>query len=718
MFPDSNITQAGNGQPSGVNIGQKPQEDVPYDQLVKEFVGEVRSQLSTLTGEIALRNKVIQNNDAYIYADLLERMLDIPVGHDFTPVNWLRRTVEIHRAQFMGKGFSVTSSYQIQDDGSSNIVPSGADDPNAQQQSQMEQQMADLQNQKNKGFAEARRQLIDAMFRDNSAMELFAEAAENASAVGDAVMKCWFDDTKGKYCMSLVEATEHIYALWSKDNYRDYDLIAYIYQVSKQEAQRRYGVGPEVATSPLGMPLAVLSSANTIGYISTQPMVTIMEITGRAQGWGTNTDGDLERKFIGDENPMNAVIVGSEVFRLIDDPKKIPHYYILPNKRQRRRPWGQPDISEAAIQLNLTYIEALSDWRTLASKVNFPKFKAINFPSGTQMPKMKARTSEMLPLPEGKDLQPLEMPNSAGIGEQDFMRQLQEIETQFVRETGISRNLFDMPDAQDSDSNQAVLSAMKSISDLTGSKRNMWEPIIVQICKDAIQTIGYYDDAVKELSEDDQDWYLRIEWPSPLNTEDPVYQTMLMNRFNSNTISLQTFLERNGETKEELDRIKDELNDPVVSAIHGKMLGALAEYKFFPPGTTPPKVSVNLRGDLTPEQEGNITYMHGMNDGPFPSTIGPQGNPGLLATDNAENGGLIAGQTKPPQTATQNGTDGNPVTSQAANSAAGSTTAPEMTTASPANNQPGTQPVSQPGSGAPATSAQGKLNQHKQRKGG
>lgn len=720
MFPSDSPSTAAAGSPSGVvpAFQRQPQENTEYSQLMAEFVGEVRSQLSTLTGEIALRNKVIQENDAYIYDDLLTRMIDIPVGHDNTPVNWLRRTVEIHRAQFMGKGFTVTSSYQISDDSSPpDLIPQGQQDPNAQQQSQMEQQMIDLQNQKNKGFAESRRQLVDAIFRDNNALELFAEAAENASAVGDSVMKGWYDEVKGKYCLSLVEATEHIYALWSKDDFRTYDMIAYVYQVSKQEAKRLYGVGEDVATSPLGMPLAVLSSANTVEYISTQPMVTIMEITGKAQGWGTDGNQQLKRKFIGDENTINAVIVGNSVYRIIDDPKKIPHYYILPNKRQRRRPWGQPDISKAAIQINLTYVETLSDWRTLASKVNFPKFKAINFPTGTQMPKFKSRTAEMLPLPEGKDIQPLNMPNSAGLGEQDFIRQMQELESQFVRETGISRNLFDMPDAQDSDSNQAVISAMKSISDLTGTKRQLWEPIIIQICKDALKTLAEYDTSIKELEADDQDWYFRIEWPSPLNSEDPVYQTMLMNRFNSNTISLQTFLERQGETKEELDRLKDELNDPVVSAIHGRMLGALAEFKFFPPGTTPPKVNVNLRGDLTPEQEGNITAMHGMNDGPFPPTIGPQGNSGLTATDNSVNQGLVSGQQANSSQAVQQGPDGQPVSYQQANAAAGNGQQPEPVNGTPANNTPGSQPTSQPGSGAPATSAQGKTNQKNQRKG-
>lgn len=66
---------------------QPTQSLTKYDQLCQEFVGEARSQLATLTGEIALRNKVVQTNDSYVYGDLLQRTLKVPVGHDFTPVN-------------------------------------------------------------------------------------------------------------------------------------------------------------------------------------------------------------------------------------------------------------------------------------------------------------------------------------------------------------------------------------------------------------------------------------------------------------------------------------------------------------------------------------------------------------------------------------------------------------------------------------------------------
>lgn len=48
MFPDIPTAQSANKN--------------KYDLLLGEFVGETRSQLATLTGEIALRNKVVQSD--------------------------------------------------------------------------------------------------------------------------------------------------------------------------------------------------------------------------------------------------------------------------------------------------------------------------------------------------------------------------------------------------------------------------------------------------------------------------------------------------------------------------------------------------------------------------------------------------------------------------------------------------------------------------------
>jgi hypothetical protein len=689
MFPDGQTGQL-----------SKSDNETAYDLLCRKFVGEARSQLSTLTGEIALRNRVIQENDAYVYGDLLTRSIKVEVGHDFTPANWLRRVAEIHRTETMGSGFTLNSSYH-------GVDVDSAYDPNAKAQ-------LNLINNKKKTYAEARNKLFQAIMRDNNGSSLFARMVENASVVGDSVLKAWYDPDKGKYCLDMVEAVEHFYVVWNRDNFRDYDFTGFVYQISKQEAVDQFGVPTDIATSPLGMPLAVLSSANTVEYISTQPMVTVMEVNGRIQGW-KSTNGILSECEVGQETEMNVVIVGDRVFRVIDDPKYLPKYYIFPNKRIRRRPWGLPDITESAVNINQTYIETLSDWRTVASKVNFPKWKGIGFGMGTQIPKPKARQAEILPLGEGQDIKPIENAAAQTASQLDFARQLQELKEAFVRETGISANLFDMPDSPGINSRQTAMVAMQSISDQVEARRQLWEPIIRQVFEDALNTLTLWDASIKEIVNGDDDWYTTVTWPPALRKDDPAFVTMVLNQLISGYSSIQTAFERLGfNAKEEIDRINDEMNNPITAAMHGKMLNLLAEFKIAgPPTSAPPKINVNLRGDITPEQETNLSVMHEFGNGPvFGPTSGPQGELGMRATDDAVNTGRVSGKmynTGQPEISgdtqgIQNNGQAQPQSPQTMTPTTG--------------NQPGGQVMSTPGSGQPTpNSPEGNLKQQAQRKG-
>lgn len=532
-----------------------------YTSLVKDFIAETKSAFKNVESEINQRNAKIIERDDYIYGDRLENSISVPIGHDFTPVNWLRRTVEIHKNMFMSRGFQVVSTYDSQDIES-------VTDP-------QEKGRIEIENQKAKAYAEQRMNLVKAIIRDNGGDAFWSALAENASAVGTSAIKAYYDEEEGKYELCEIESVENLYAIWCKDDFREAEAYAFIYQVTKQEAISEYGAPQDVATSPLGNPLAVISPSTLSTYtnqVFSQEMVTILEVTGKIEGWGSEK-GRLKRVKIGEENNINVLIVGDSVTKLIDDKKKLPKYYILPNKRQRRRPWGMSDISDAAININLTYIETLSDWRTLSSKVNFQKFKAFGFDPGVQMPRPEPRKVEYLPLAEGQDIIPLQSGDANGI---DWQRQLDETKEQFVRETGISRVLFDDPSVT-LNSNQALMTSMKPTSDIAEAKKQLWGPIINEIFMDALETIAEYQPEIKDVVDKESDWNLKVMWPSIMQKEDPVYQSMLLNRFNTGTMSLQSYLEAQGESKEEIDRIRDEMNDPLTAGILSHQLPMIAQ---------------------------------------------------------------------------------------------------------------------------------------------
>lgn len=651
----------------------------PYKQLQQEFVSAVRSQLSELKTEISERNNSISERDSYIYGDQLEKNLDIPYGHDKTPVNWLRRTVEIHKIQFMGRPFQVVSTYDTRD------TTIADEDPE-------EKKRLDIENKKQKEYAELRKNTIDDIIRDNGGHALFMDGAESASAVGSFIIKAFYDEEDKKYTLSPIEAVENCYAIWSKDDFRSFDAFGYISQISKQTAFDTYDCDETVTTSVQGQPLEFIGETVTSPNLSGQPMVTVMEITGKIIGWGSEK-GRIKKVSPGKENPLNAVIVGNEVKQLVDEERKLPRHYIFPNKKQRRRPWGLSDVSDSAININATYVETLSDWRTVSSKVNFPKFRGFNFGPDVQMPKFKSRKMQVIPLGEGQDLQPL---NQGDQNTPDFKAQMDELKEQFVRETGISRVLFDDPSIT-LNSNQALLTSMKPTSDIAESKKQLWGPILQQMFTDAIKVIGEFDDTVAPLADTDVTWSLKLQWPSVMQKEDPVYQQMLLNRKNAGTMSIQSYLEAQGETKEELDRIREEMGDPITAAIHGNQLALIANQLIAPPPPPQeekPKINVSLRGDLTPMQEAEIAQQAGFNTS---GEMGPQGAAGNAAYSNQDNQGFIEGNAF---------AGGTPIVQNM----------PQVAT--PAENQEGQGVVSQPGSGATTTSPQGALTQTVQNNGG
>lgn len=657
------------------------------EDLAKALHADLLSALQLNAGEIAQRNLLIIDRDDYVYGDKIKRMLNIPPGHDITPVNWLKRIVEIHKTQFMGRPFHLISTYDSADIDSS-------DDPQVKQR-------LEIENKRKKALAELRKQTAEAIITDNGGHAMFMEGAESASVAGCFIIKAYYDEDAKKYVLSPVEAVENCYTVWNSDNFRQHDVFAYVYQISKLAAMEVYGVSEDVATSVVGEPLVAFASLNPAQQEESEPMVTIIEMTGKLKGWSSK-NGAIERVTPGNETEFNALFVGDDLQRVIDDSKKVPKYYIFPNKKERRRAWGVSDITEAAISIVLTYIQTLSDWRTVGNKVNFPKFKGFNFGPNVQTPKFTSRKVQILPLAEGQDIQPLQTGDTGAV---DFKAQIEELKEQFVRETGVAQVLLDNSGLP-LNSNQALITSMKPTSDIAESKKETWSPILVQMFKDAFETLAAYDkDTYGDLADMSDPWSLKVQWPSTIQKEDPIYQTMLLNRWNSRTISLQSFLEAQGESNEEVERIRDEMNDELTASIHANMLSTSFALNFMPPpSTAPPRVTYNLRGELDPYQVGNITYEHGGNGGPndpnapFPMSAGPTGYGGQVAADNQANQGFLSGQY-PNQLPIQKGANGKQITP-------------------PTNNTPGGQPVSQPGSGATGASAQGAINQTVQNQGG
>ena len=89
------------------------------------------------------------------------------------------------------------------------------------------------------------------------------------------------------------------------------------------------------------------------------------------------------------------------------------------------------------------------------------------------------------------------------------------------------------------------MTSLKPTTDIAEAKKkkSIWGPILTQIFYDAIETISGYDETVKSIADDTDGWKFKVMWPSTMQKDDPIYLQNLLNRFNANTISLQSFVE-------------------------------------------------------------------------------------------------------------------------------------------------------------------------------
>jgi hypothetical protein len=672
------------------------------DTKNQELIENILSSLRSLEYDVTLRNRYMNERDRYIYGDGLWETLDIPDGFDKTKYNYLKPTVEIHTSQFMGRGFNVFSQFDKED-----IEIIEENDQLPDDQKQQELKLAKMRNAKRKADADQRKQILEAIVMDNGGMGVFKHGAKIGSSYGETVFKVWPDFDEKKVKISLIESPQNWRPFWADSNFRERDADGYVYQISTSWASRLYGdvLPPEAVfqTTQAGFPLSNRSQGNTSDPLdqkstdgfpqqTEQEMVTVVDFTGYREGWGVDKKGNLVKVKPGKEKPFSVLIVGGFVVETTTEEKKLPKYYRLPNKLVPQRAFGESDIDDSLLQINATIMERMSDWITVANKTLFPLIQAKGFETA-DVPTKQSRTMKVVAMDQDQSLDPVNMPNNFGF---DYKQIISTLEDAYVRVARIGRVLFDDPTINPT-SNQALMTTLKGVIDVVEAKQAIWEPVLVEMFTDMLHMAALVQPTLKDLVKSDDNWRLRIEWPNVLRREDQVYRTMWLNELNAGTISLDTYQEKIGiiSPSEEIDRMRDNMKDPVTAAVLGKSLPMLASQTInkaagIPPwGYVVPKVS--LRGEMTPNQEANMADHFGFNDGPYPPSAGPQGNQGDAANQNLVNEGFLTGnpfdggmpiQATPPQ----QGGGQTPQVAQGDNVA---------------------QPMSQPGSGAPAVSPAG-----------
>lgn len=645
-----------------------------------EFVGSVKSLLTSVSYDLALRNDYINTRDRAIYNDGLFEGLDFPDGHDKTMYNWAARVVDIHSSQVMGRGFNVYSSYN-------------KEDPDTAQDDQEKKQI-ELRNKRRKSDADARKNLVDAIKKDNGGNSTFQLGAKIGSGYGFTLIKEWFDKEEKRTVIKVIESVQNYYAGWDSDDFRTRDWDAFVYQISLDKAMRDYGKFlPEGATfdmtnfgNPLGYgenktsdPLSQSTTAGTnMPNQTDRPMVTVIDITGFIKGWKpSGKNKGYAKADAGKEEKLSCMIVGGCVVQVISEEDLMPDYYNIPNKIEPRRAWGVSDLNASALDINRTFIEVMSTDLTVFQKQVAPTYAAKGFLAGGIPPRNKKEVT-MIPMSQE---QSIELIPSRGRFDtaSETPAILETLKEEFVRATGIGRVMFDDPTIN-ADSNQALMTTLKGLIDITEEKQARWEIVLANMFSKALSKAAKYIPEVKAVIGADEEWDFYIEWPSVLRKEDATYQQMWLNIWNAHMISPESYLQKLGfeDPGEELDRIRDSLTDPVLAAMMGGAIPLLANQLIAPPQPQQPQVryNVNVAAKGDPETDP------AMNDAIVTEVLGAGQYPNAIAPSEQQ-------PAQPAQSA-------NP------------TLTPDQNTG---------QAVSQPGSGAPAVSPEGATAQINQNQG-
>jgi hypothetical protein len=539
----------------------------------KELAQAIEKALQELSGDVSVRNAYMEKRDRVIFKDGLFDGLIFPNGHDKTMYNWGPRIIHVFASQLFGRGIQLYSSYDKEDD---SLSPDPA-----------EQKLAEIRNQKRKADAFARKRLVDAMIRDNGGSAMFYRGATIGSAYGHTVLKEWYDPKTKRTNIKVLEDVQKYYAGWSSDDFRTRDFDAFAYQISPTSALREYGDkferGPDgepiIEYSQFGAPFLIPATNTKLLIVNAQApeapeqrqMVTVIDFTGYLPGWGVK-NRKVQQVPKGSETKLSILICGGHVCQQITEEELMPDYYPVANIERPRRPWGESDLSDSAIDINRTYIERMSDWVTFYNKFLFPMYLGRNYDQG-EIPKKKQRSTTVVPAGVDQSLELVNAPLNNGY---EMPRVLEELKEEFVRITGVSRVMFDDPSIS-ANSNQALMTTLKGIVDIVEAKQKLWEDALVRLFERALEKAAKYDKNISSLIDAEEAWHLYVQWPSILRKEDASYQQILLNLYNAQAISHDTYLELSlgGDVAEEQDRLRDNMKDPVLGGSITKQLPAL-----------------------------------------------------------------------------------------------------------------------------------------------
>lgn len=525
---------------------KKTKEEIKAEELEaltqtkrRAVVSAIQGKVKELETEISERNDYMNTRDDVLYdSDYLINELQIKAGFDATKYNFLPRAIDIHKSQVMGRGFNIITRYDKED---ISVLDDSED-------KELVEKEAMITNKKRAIAAANAKKGVEDTIEDNGGFAIFTDMAGVGSSYGHGIIKKWYDADENAVKVVALESPQLYRAGWKDTNFRDRDFDVISYQISTDAADKKYK-----SKLPNGVdsfkPDEQLDNTDTLVKQTSRSMVSVVDFSGSIPG-------------VNDGEPFHAMVVGNYLVGYETNRDFIPKYYLFPNRVKYRRPWGASDISDESISINQSYIQRMSDYTTLIDKILFPKIKFKGYES-INLPKAEPREVQGFAMGLDQDMEILQFSPMT----YPYDRVISEIKESLFRSLGLGRVLIDDPTVS-FESNQAMMTGMKSTVDIAEDKQNRWKNTIVELLEDIYQDLLKHNAKFRE-SIGGEDVRFDIEWPSVLRKEDSSYRTMLFNDVTRGLSSFETYLNKTGcpDASEEMDRVKSEMKDPVLGAI-------------------------------------------------------------------------------------------------------------------------------------------------------
>lgn len=432
---------------------------------------------------------------------------------------------------------------------------------------------------------------LDKVHHENKFKYFFKRSSHIQSLFGDTfIYGPYWDPVEEKICYEWIEDLGNLHVGWQDNKFQKIDWFAINSLESIDSIKEKYGidVGPFEGTIIMGTYPLQTPTKRWTERVDKQTMIQEALVT---HYW----DGEV----------FMIVINEDTIVQYVKHEYGFVPLWKVENIHIDNRPFGKSDIDEL-IDANVELIERMGDAGDSIRQGAVVRFKVINDPN-FDVDSVKAGSNGQFLFVNGEKADIGAVRAEVNIAPYEmYIKNLMQIiydlglpAVAWGGHTGVTTG-------------RALDMQYQAITDKIENKRVVWE-IALEVLNERILMLGEkYIKGMKKII--DGHYVTEFEWANPLPTSLSETIVNVSNKKDRGIISYHTALKELGykDPDAEMDLMIQEWNDPKWAPVMAKNalltegIQKAIQDVFGRPGAIPipPKTTVTLRGDLTPEQEG------------------------------------------------------------------------------------------------------------------